>query len=432
MSSGEGAIVFVTPYYPPFGAGGAEYTASLHAGILARSGRRVIVATPDYGTPVTDPPVNEGVQVLRYPFGSLAGPGKQIAASTLYADRHQTLVEHFLREKLSDAKIACVHSQHSFSTVGSWRAAQTLGVPFVGHVRDTSMVCALGASCLVETGSQVPPTACGLGRHLECAAASRRPLGSRLLGAVAALRIAWPYRRFRVRRHALENANRIAFASQGLLEMHAGLAGFPERSRLRVVYAPALEAEKEPGTLPPVVSVLVAHSTPYILYVGKVSRGKGLDVLFRAHQLALETIPNLHLVIAGNIHGEDWEFDKARTILLGYVPRDELPELYRKSAIVAVPSTWPEPLGWATLDAGRFARPIVATEVGGIPEVVIDGESGHLVPPLRPDIMASAFVALLGDPQRAEKMGRSNHQHVMYRFGVPAVTKQLESLYEGL
>jgi glycosyltransferase involved in cell wall biosynthesis len=432
MSKDKGSIVFVTPYYPPFGAGGAEYTTSLHAGILARSGRRVTVVTPDYGASTAASPADAGVEVLRYPFGSLAGPGKQLSASTLYGFRHQTLLERFLREKLGGGTASCLHAQHSFSTVGTWRAAQAMGLPFIGHIRDTSMVCALGASCLVETGAQTPPPACGMGQHLQCAAASRRPFNSRLLGAVAGVRVAWPYRQFRARRHALEGGARIAFASQGLLEMHAGLAGFPERSRLRVVYAPALDAEKEPGALPPAVAALVAQSTPYLLYVGKVSRGKGLDVLFRAHQLALEHIPNLHLVIAGNIHGEEWQFDKARTLLLGYVRRHELPALYANCAVVAVPSTWPEPLGWATLDAGRYSRPIVATAVGGIPEAVIDGESGYLVPPLQPEAMARAFVTLLGDPQRAAKMARNNHRHVMSHFGIPAVAKQLESLYEGL
>lgn len=430
--SGDGrAIVFVTPYYPPFGAGGAEFTTSLHARILARSGRRVIVVTPDYGRETADSPV-EGVQVLRYPFGSLAGPGQQVSANDLYGYRHQALLSKFLSEKLGKLALACLHAQHSFSTVGTWQAANALGIPFVGHVRDTSMVCALGASCLLETGAQTPPSACFLGQHIKCASTMRRPFNSKWLGALAGVRISWPYHHFRLRRRALESAERVAFASQGLLEMHARLDSFPERSRLRVVYAPALEVEGNPGPLPAQVQKLVARSVPYILYVGKVSRGKGLDVLFRAHQIALESMPDLHLVVAGNIHGEDWQFDKARTLLLGYVRREELPALYANCALVSVPSTWPEPLGWATLDAGRFARPVVATTVGGIPEAVLDGESGYLVPPLQPEAMARAFGAVLGNPKRAAEMARNNERHVMSRFGIQAVAKQFESLYEGL
>lgn len=426
----ERPIVFVTPYYPPFGAGGAEYTTSLHARLLADAGRSVVVITPNFGAPERENA--NGIEILRYPFLKLAKAGHQVPAHTLYGPGHQQLIKRFIIEALANHRPLCLHAQNSFSAVGTWLAARHLKVPFVGHVRDTTMICSLGARCMMLPAIDQPPATCGLLRHAACLVRYGTDYDGMLGKATGMARAAWPYLNFLRRRHAFREAARVAFASNALLQTHARLKDFPDESRLRVVYATVVDEPETDAPAPEAVCELVKRGLPFILYVGKLSRGKGVDVLFQAHKLLLERMPKVRLVVAGNIHGSEWDFNRGRTLPLGFVPREQLPALYRACTVVSVPSTWPEPLGWGTLDAGRYRRPIVATNVGGIPEAVLDGESGILVPPCDPRTMADAFATILSDPARGRAMGERGRTHVLDRFGPAAVTRQLLDLYEGL
>jgi glycosyltransferase involved in cell wall biosynthesis len=423
-------IIYVTPYYPPYGAGGAEYTASLHAQLLVEKGHKVIVVTPNYGAEA-EFTIASGVDVMRYPFNKLKKIGDQVGGAKLYSRRHQTELARFLYEKFVGMDIACIHVQQSFSLIGASDAAQKLNVPLIVHIRDTSLVCALGATCLVKSGASKVPSFCGLKVHLSCSSKYGERFRQLGLRRIASPRVLVPYVNFMRLRSALDKADKVVFASKGLLNLYSGLRGLPDREKLRVVYAPAVSVNvSQKSELPPkAVIELVESGIPYILYVGKVSKGKGLDVLFDAHRKVLERIPNVRLVVAGNHHQGQWSDVENRTLFLGFVEREQLSFLYKNCAVVAVPSTWPEPLGWGTLDAGRHARPIVATNVGGIPEAVVDGETGYLVPPLQPLKMARAFEKIISNDALNQEMARKNRKFILSKFGPKAVLKQLNAVY---
>jgi glycosyltransferase involved in cell wall biosynthesis len=101
--------------------------------------------------------------------------------------------------------------------------------------------------------------------------------------------------------------------------------------------------------------------------------------------------------LAGMIGGDE------RIRYVGYVR--EVENVYRTSDVVVVPSRWDEPLGLINLEAGASRRPVVATRVGGIPEVVSDGVNGLLVPPGDVDGLVAAVLHLTDDPREAEAMG---------------------------
>jgi glycosyltransferase involved in cell wall biosynthesis len=430
MSNGNRPIIYVTPYYPPYGAGGAEYTASLHAQLLSKKGHKVIVVTPNYGDEV-DFTTDKGVDVIRYPFKKLKKLGDQVNGASMFSRHHQNKLSRFLCEKFKNMDIAYIHVQHSYCLLGASAAAQKLKVPLILHIRDTSLVCGLGATCLIKTGTSSVPQSCGLGTHLACASKNGERFRKWGLRMITSPRVVLPYLNFLRLRRALKTAEKIVFASQGLLNMYRSLSGFPEVEKLHVVYAPALinEMSRVSCASLPQVTELIENKTPYILYVGKVSKGKGLDILFKAHKKVLEEIPDLRLIVAGNYHQGQWEFVRSKTIFLGFVNRDQLSELYKNCAVVVVPSTWPEPLGWGTLDAGRYARPIVATNVGGIPEAVVDGETGYLVPPLEPLKMADAITKVVSNSELSERMAIKNREFIFAKFGAEPVLKQLELLY---
>ena len=100
------------------------------------------------------------------------------------------------------------------------------------------------------------------------------------------------------------------------------------------------------------------------------------------------------------------------------------------AAVVAVPSVWPEPLSRVLLEAMRFGRAVVATRVGGSPELVEDGVTGLLVPPRDPDALAGAVVALLRDPARCARLGAAAANRTVTELDEGRLVTQLLDAYE--
>lgn len=437
LDTGEGLIVFVTPYYPPFGAGGAEFTASLHAGLLVAAGHRVVVITPNFGAAERE--TVDGVEIHRHRFVGLSRAGAQAGARQFASPLYRARLARAIAAAVAGRKVHCIHAQHQFVATAAAAAARSLGAPFVAHLRDTSQICGVGALCLLEAGNDVPPPQCGLVQNMWCHqnrfVKTYVPNAS-LLGRVARLGSGFiDYRIWRSRARAYDRASRIAFASDGLRRLYETLPAFADGGRHRVVYAPILPVaggEVRPDLLPEPLRRLKAEGRQIVLFVGKVSIGKGCDVMFEAWRRLADEFPDARLVVAGNIQADAWSIDRTRTELLGFVAREAVPALYAAADIVLLPSTWPEPLGWATLDSARHAKPIVATRVGGVPEAVVDGETGYLVNRLDPAAMAEGLRRLLRDPAAGRAMGASARERLDRRFGPAAVLGQLESLYGGI
>ena len=434
-------ICYVNEYYPPFGAGGAERTCSLHAKMLVRAGYPVTVITPNYGAESRE--IVSGVEVLRFPFRiKLSEIGQQVHPRWLSNPYHHWHLAQQILSLLRDREVLCIHAQNTHSVIGSYLAAQRLAVPLIAHVRDMNAICALGATCLLDRETRYPPASCSIAQHVRCYFQRNVPLyapDSRPARRLAGLLLSLPtnYADFSWRRHVYQRASRIVFASRGLLELCERVRHFGSSANHRVVYAPVLEESPscERGSLeclPQEVQRLKQQGNRIILYVGKVSKGKGSDILFQAHRQLLQRLPDAYLVVAGNVNRSAWNFEPSRTLLLGFVRRDQLRALYEICDVVAAPSTWPEPLGWATLEAGQHSKPIVATRVGGIPEAVAHGVTGLLVERLDVEGLQQALYELLCDEDRREQMGGRAHEFVLSKFGEQAVTSQLASLYRGL
>jgi len=105
--------------------------------------------------------------------------------------------------------------------------------------------------------------------------------------------------------------------------------------------------------------------------------------------------------------------------------------LLSHATVFACPSLY-EPLGIVNLEAMACGTAVVASAVGGIPEVVSDGETGLLVPPGDPAALAVALNALIGDPARAAAMGRAGRDRAIAEFGWQAIAAQTAALYQKL
>ncbi|MFN3476458.1 MAG: glycosyltransferase [Candidatus Methylomirabilales bacterium] len=111
--------------------------------------------------------------------------------------------------------------------------------------------------------------------------------------------------------------------------------------------------------------------------------------------------------------------------------RHDIPELLALMDVAVLPSL-EEGFPNAVLEAMAAGKPVVATRVGGVPEAVIHGETGLLVPPKDPQALADAILALLDDPPRAEEMGKAGRERVKKEFGLDRMVWEMEGLYEEL
>jgi len=111
--------------------------------------------------------------------------------------------------------------------------------------------------------------------------------------------------------------------------------------------------------------------------------------------------------------------------------RQDVPQLLALMDVVVLPSL-EEGFPNAILEAMAAGKPVVATEVGGIPEAVVHGETGLLVPPKDPEALADAILRLLDDPQLALEMGRAGRDRVRKAFGLDRMVREMEGLYEEL
>jgi glycosyltransferase involved in cell wall biosynthesis len=155
---------------------------------------------------------------------------------------------------------------------------------------------------------------------------------------------------------------------------------------------------------------------PEVLYAGRLSPEKGVEDL-------VEAAAGMKLVVAG-----DGPLRARVPAALGFVPHDELDRLYARAAVVACPSRR-EGFGVACLEAMAHARPVVATGVGGLLDLVVDGETGLVVPPRDPAALRAALERLLADGELRRRLGAAGRERARERFSWDVVTDATVAAY---
>lgn len=198
-----------------------------------------------------------------------------------------------------------------------------------------------------------------------------------------------------------------------------------------------------PAELPPRLPE-PAHR-PTILTVARLKdRYKGHDVLLRAMGIVRERVPDVRWVILGEgplrpeLEGEARELGLRESVsFLGAVPDEERDGWLERADVFAMPSRLPgaglagEGFGIAFLEASAHARPVVAGNVGGALDAVIDGETGLLVDPADPAAVAEALIRLLSDPELARRLGERGLAHAR-SLAWPLVAERVRSLLTDL
>jgi glycosyltransferase involved in cell wall biosynthesis len=177
-----------------------------------------------------------------------------------------------------------------------------------------------------------------------------------------------------------------------------------------------------------------------LLYCGHMSgrhQVKGLDLLLEAiprilasHDVTLSVIGTGDLVQQYKAACRELGLEK-RVRFLGFIEHSKLPAYFRSAHLFALPSRR-EGMPLVVVEAMASALPVVATAIGGVPEVVTDGETGLLVPPNDPRALADAVIDLLDDPGRMKSMGHKGRERVRAHFTWDKVAKATLKFYQEI
>ena len=222
------------------------------------------------------------------------------------------------------------------------------------------------------------------------------------------------------------------------------LAAYPEipAERVRVIRNGIDTDEYRPD---PQTGILARYGVdpgrPYVIFVGRITRQKGVPVLLRA---ASRLIGDAQLVLLAGAADTPEQLAEVTELVDGLrasrsgviwipemLPKPEVIQLLTHATVFACPSIY-EPLGIVNLEAMACGTAVVGSRTGGIPEVVADGETGLLVPVGEPQPLADALNVLLRDRDRAEAMGQAGRKRAVSEFGWPAIAAQTADLYAEL
>lgn len=232
----------------------------------------------------------------------------------------------------------------------------------------------------------------------------------------------------RILRQLLAEADAVTACSKASLDDMEQYWGKPLGARGRVVYNGIAVGDFDRGGVFP-------HPRPYILAIGRLVEQKGFDLLLRA--FARAQISTHDLLIAGE-GPQRASLDRlirelglgGRAMMLGRADRPMAVALFKGCSFFCLPSR-DEPLGIVNLEAMISGKAVLATRVGGVPELVSDGDTGLLIPPLDIDALARGLTRLAGDPALCQRLGDAGQRRAL-QFTWPAVADEYLQIYRSL
>jgi len=249
-------------------------------------------------------------------------------------------------------------------------------------------------------------------------------------------------------RTAIDSADAVIAVSRGVREDVIRCYPNVPPDRIHVIHNGVDPEVYRPQSSPETLTRYgVDSGRPYALFNGRITRQKGLPLLLAA---ALKLDPRYQLVVVAsgpdtpeiaaevNALAERVRTERGNLIWIDhFIPREELIQLHTGAGVFVCPSIY-EPFGLVVLEAMACETAVVASRVGGIPEIVVDGETGYLVDYDADDVdpftsgLAAAIERVLGDPKLAERMGEAGRHRVLSHFGWPSIAAKTAALYDSL
>jgi glycosyltransferase involved in cell wall biosynthesis len=166
----------------------------------------------------------------------------------------------------------------------------------------------------------------------------------------------------------------------------------------------------------------------YLLFVGDLSGEKGINVLLQAYA-RLKNVPPL--VLIGRRTNDTPTELPPHVLMLGSWPHSAVMQAWKRSGIALAPSIWSEPFGMVVIEAMAAGRPVIASRIGGITDIVLHGETGLLVSPGDVEGLEQAIALLLANPEMRDQMGKAAERRGA-EFRASAVVPRIEQVYHSI
>jgi glycosyltransferase involved in cell wall biosynthesis len=388
--------------------GGTERYVFDMTGVLERHGHEVIPFAMRHAENRDSRYSSHFVEEISYERARARRPMANVRAAirAIYSREAQQRLDALIAD--ARPEVAYLHNIHHQLSLSILPVLRRRGVRSVWRLHDYSLVCPNG---LLFSKSAVCER-CRGNRYYQCVRRSCRR-ESRAASLVAAL-ASYTDRWLRLPRQADVYVAPSRFLLEKVVEL--GL----DRSRFRV--SPNFI---DLGAFDSIVRELPSAGragTDGLLYFGRLSPEKGVAVLIRA----MADLPECRLVVAGDgpeRHELERLAESAAPGRISFVGRRSTPEVLsalRECRIVIVPSVWYENCPYAILEAFAAGKPVVASRIGGIPELVEDGATGRLVPPGDAGALAEEVRRLWNDRHEARRLGENARAHIERHFTADA------------
>jgi glycosyltransferase involved in cell wall biosynthesis len=172
------------------------------------------------------------------------------------------------------------------------------------------------------------------------------------------------------------------------------------------------------------------HNEGYALYLGRLSAEKGVETLLAAHASIADRVP-LRIAGSGPLEHE-LRARYPRVQFLGQVGGDTLAAALRAAGMIVVPSQWYENCPMSVLEAMGYGKAVIASDIGGIPELVVHRETGLLFPPGDRDALNQCLVELSNNPMLQARYGAAGRQRIERSFSLTKHNSALLRLYQDV
>jgi len=340
-------------------------------------------------------------------FESMGGIGKARAAvEVVYSRRMKRTFGALLDHEKPD--LVHGHNIYSGLTYSIVDAAKSRAIPFVLTLHDLKLAC---PTYLMLNRGKICER-CGTGSFWNCAV--QRCHKESLAASVVNTAEAYFNKIFR----KYDWISRFLCPSRFLLEKIA-TAGIPREKLVHL-----------PNALDPAAYEPNCAKGGYVLFVGRLSKEKGVLTLLKSFKDL--NVP-LRIVGTGAMEAECREFadlhGMSHVTFEGYCQGEKLKDLFHQAAFLVVPSECYENAPMSILEAFAYGKPVVGSNLGGTPELVLPDETGLLFEAGNAEILAGVISALWGDPAKIESMGRAARRRIETDFCTARNVKRLLEIY---
>jgi len=208
--------------------------------------------------------------------------------------------------------------------------------------------------------------------------------------------------------------------------------------------------EYDPGSVTPeqleqLRQRLALKGRPILLFVGRMIEQKGPHLAVRAFRRALSRHPNACMLLVGapwysrandsgfvNLVRAESEAIADRVRFTGYVDHNRMPGYYLLADVVCAPSIWDDPSPFVTYEAQAMARPVIASQRGGIPEIVEDHVTGRCIDVFNTQLFSQILEDWFSSPDLCRKLGEAGRLRVQERFDLRKAQREIAAVYENL